>query len=63
MLRSDSFNGKGGKGNYGRLLREDVLNPILLSPVLVRCTCHVVENLVEKNEVNDVSRDDDEMRC
>ena len=35
MLQSDGFNGKGGKGDYGWLLREDVLNPVLLSPVLV----------------------------
>ena len=33
MLQSDGFYGKGGKGNYGWLLRADVLNPILVSPV------------------------------
>ena len=39
MLQSDGFNGKGGKGDYGWLLREEVMNPILvLPPVLVRCT-------------------------
>ena len=34
MLRSDGFNGKGGKGNYG-WLQGDVLimNPVLMPPV------------------------------
>ena len=35
MLRSDGFNGKGGKGDYGWLQGDVIcLNPVLLSPVL-----------------------------
>ena len=52
MLRSGGFYGKGGKGNYGWLLRSRYLdmNPILLLPVLLLMSWR---QLVEPEQVND----------
>ena len=45
MLLSDGFYGNGGKGDYGWLLREDVLNPILVSPVTGMMNLNILQNM------------------
>ena len=45
MLQSDGFYGKGGKGDYGWLLRSDVFNPVLVSPVTGMMNLSILQNM------------------